>query len=217
MFRTIICLTLICLIPIFGCEKDEKSLHTVKSKVKPVEKTEKSTKTNEKVSSKKIESEKNVENDEKDSNDINMDVLPPELDTPIVNGLRVNVFATKKKFKLDEPMNIYTVIRNKSDKIIKLTVDYFQSSQNTQEYCSFSYFIFSKQHNIPQGLASAWPAVTENNVSPNAVFCYVIDIQNVFNLNNLIGKFTLHVFLKDEIENNDEIIESNTIEFEVVE
>ena len=226
------CLTLIFVISICGCEKKEEIISSDKSQIKPAEKAEKctsknadskndpdenSTKTNEKADIKKIESEKNVENDEKDSNEINTDVLPPEIESPIVNGLRVNVFATKKTYKLGEPMNIFVVLRNKSDKIIKLKTRIDRLPYDKTWFCIFNYILSGAIDYSDTGYSDFGSPGTSINISPNAVYCFKIDIQTFINLNHLTGKFKLYVYLHREFVNNDELIKSNTIEFEVVE
>ena len=60
------------------------------------------------------------------------------------------------------------------------------------------------------------PLSIEINISPNAIISYENNIQH-FGIINNTGKYTFKVFLKKEIENNNEFIDSNTIEFEVVE
>ena len=148
-----------------------------------------------------------------DDESIYGNIMPPEIESEIVAGLRVNVFAAKKKFKLGESIIIYTVIRNKSDKLIKLKTDF----DNKSQLCFFDYSYTDGQGINVQRFCRWKPVQITNSISPNAVFCYENDYKATLNKPKRIGNIKFTITIAKEIENNKyDYIESNTIEFELV-
>ena len=159
------------------------------------------------------EDNSNDKKSDEGSNRIGINMMLPEIESPIVAGLRVNIFAAKKKYKLGEPIIIYTVIRNKSDKTIELKIDYDHKSQ----LCFFDYSYTDGAGINVQRFCRWTPQKIENNITPNAVFCYENDYKSTLNKPNRVGKIKFMITISKEIENNKyAYIESNTIEFEVV-
>ena len=138
--------------------------------------------------------------------------LPAELETPIVNGFRVNIYPEKKEFKLGEPIEIITILRNKSDNILKIKQYY--SSLNLESYFMFELKDEAGHSSVYQPFFDL-PFFVENNLHPNAMFCYINDLNKLLMFQKP-GKCRLLLSLCSEIGNEGNIVSSNEIEFEVV-
>ena len=107
------------------------------------------------------------------------------------------------------------MIRNKSDKTIKLKIDHSHKLQIC--FFNYSYTVAGREF---QRFCRRGPAKIETNLSTNAVMSFENDYKSIFNSHKpkITGNIKFHITFLKEIENNKyEYIESNTIEFELVE
>ena len=147
--------------------------------------------------------------DEKIPTNTVVDILIPELKTPIVNGLRVNAFSVKTQYKIGEPIKILTVIRNKTSSTIKLEME-----QSTHTGFCLPMFRLTDEKGFTEVypmLALGIPEFFKFSICSNTAYCIENDIQDFFNIEKP-GKYKIQVIIP--YKNN--FANSNTIEFELI-